>query len=528
MEVNKDVKANGLDKRPSFGTLIQVSGSTLATMVSGKPKPPEDSTTQDIAHECQHLMADRISSLPDEILVHILGFLLMKDAVATSVLSRGWRNLWKSLTTFKFDPVNKLGVYNRDIITLKSRVKQSRMQSYANWVNEVLQQLQHLRNVEEFWICSDFCENGAPYFDHWIAFAVEKKVRILNINLADDDGYCSEWKRCSFPTLSLSKEKASSVIQLSLRGVEICSPGFNIFTSLTSLTLTCLILTGDVCETAFSNCPLLEHLHIRVAYNLVNLKLVGSGLSRLKFLELYYCNHLKNVEIYAPNLVSFKYAGLKTHFAFKYVPKLVEARFGACSYYCNYELIKGGYNLISYAFSQLDSICTHFESLVLETNTMEVEGMSPQLCPTFISLKVLILFVDATCVNCIGLPSFLEACPVLSKFEVHINVHDTSIELKSRDQLSKASLSPHRFLKEIELSGFLHFLDQSYEMELVQYLVKTAVSLQKLTIITRAKCLQMDSDKIVWSKRKEEMQNARERAKQLCTELLPMAEVIVL
>ncbi|XVF70037.1 hypothetical protein PTKIN_Ptkin11bG0129200 [Pterospermum kingtungense] len=438
-------------------------------MDSGNPNLHEDSETQAIGNKCQHLMADRISSLPDEILIHILSLSLMRDAVASGALSRRWRNLWKSLTTFKFDPPNKLGVDKRDVITLCPKVKKSRMKSYAKWVDGVLQQLQHLLNIEEFWICSDLFEEGDPNLDRWMSFAAEKHVRVLQISLKYDKGYSSSWERCLFPTHHFTKEKAFSVTQLSLSRVEICNPGFNNFTFLTTLTLAYLTLTDDVCETAFSNCSILEHLHIRCVHKLTNLKLVGSSLSRLRYLELYDCDSLKNVEICAPNLVSFKYGGINTLFAFKGVPKL-------------------------------------FETLVLDTNTMEVEGMSPQLCPTFISLNVLVLFIDARYVNRIGFPWFLqEACPVLRKFEVHIDTSETNIELES-SEVSKASPLPHRFLKEIELSGFL---GQSYDMELVKYLVKTAVSLQKLTIITYQKVLRMSSDEVVCYNGKEKNSSKR-------------------
>lgn len=48
-------------------------------------------------------LADRISVFPDEILVSVLSLLPLKEAQATSVLSRRCRHLWASIITLNFD-----------------------------------------------------------------------------------------------------------------------------------------------------------------------------------------------------------------------------------------------------------------------------------------------------------------------------------------------------------------------------------------------------------------------------------------
>jgi len=45
---------------------------------------------------------DRVSSLPDSIICHILSFLPTKDTVATSILSERWKPLWLSVLTLDF------------------------------------------------------------------------------------------------------------------------------------------------------------------------------------------------------------------------------------------------------------------------------------------------------------------------------------------------------------------------------------------------------------------------------------------
>ncbi|OIW00240.1 hypothetical protein TanjilG_27491 [Lupinus angustifolius] len=49
---------------------------------------------------------DKLSGLHDYVLLHIMGFLRTKHAVRTSVLSKRWEHLWKSLASFKLDSSN--------------------------------------------------------------------------------------------------------------------------------------------------------------------------------------------------------------------------------------------------------------------------------------------------------------------------------------------------------------------------------------------------------------------------------------
>ncbi|EOA12673.1 hypothetical protein CARUB_v10027827mg, partial [Capsella rubella] len=49
---------------------------------------------------------DRLNELPEDLLVHILSFLPTKSVVATSVLSKRWRHVWKMVQNLKFDSEN--------------------------------------------------------------------------------------------------------------------------------------------------------------------------------------------------------------------------------------------------------------------------------------------------------------------------------------------------------------------------------------------------------------------------------------
>ncbi|XP_004496008.1 putative F-box/LRR-repeat protein At3g49150 [Cicer arietinum] len=46
---------------------------------------------------------DRLSDLPNAILLHIMSFMMIKDIVKTSTLSKRWKNLWKHLSELKLN-----------------------------------------------------------------------------------------------------------------------------------------------------------------------------------------------------------------------------------------------------------------------------------------------------------------------------------------------------------------------------------------------------------------------------------------
>ncbi|MED6106838.1 hypothetical protein PIB30_008225 [Stylosanthes scabra] len=100
---------------------------------------------------------DKISALPDSILLHILSFLHFKTVVATSILFRRWRNLWHSAPTVDLDDALFLGkeelfirfayavMLSRDLTQpiLKFRLK-AQHSSYAqcdvnSWVNSAIE-----------------------------------------------------------------------------------------------------------------------------------------------------------------------------------------------------------------------------------------------------------------------------------------------------------------------------------------------------------------------------------------------------
>lgn len=103
---------------------------------------------------------DRISQLPDEILVNILSRLAVKEAADTSVLSRRWRSLWTWIDRLDFDATKPL-----DEVALKTHLRKRHMKKYMRWVSSTLEMCKGQR-LEQFRICFHLNECAQDEIDN--------------------------------------------------------------------------------------------------------------------------------------------------------------------------------------------------------------------------------------------------------------------------------------------------------------------------------------------------------------------------
>ncbi|CAL2275251.1 unnamed protein product [Prunus armeniaca] len=125
------------------------------TSQSVQLKLDESGKRRKIIKDDEHkVVEDRISELPYEVIVSIVSLLPLKEAVATSILSRRWRYVWSSTTTLNLETVNF-----EDPETLNyfceldyDKRDQEEGHKYVNWVNHALKQhsgqsIERFRNV---------------------------------------------------------------------------------------------------------------------------------------------------------------------------------------------------------------------------------------------------------------------------------------------------------------------------------------------------------------------------------------------
>ncbi|KAK9278414.1 hypothetical protein L1049_027979 [Liquidambar formosana] len=210
----------------------------------------------------ENYLQDRISKLPNEMLICIISRLTFREAASTSVLSKTWRYLW----TFSTGSLDLDGSKKKWEEPWLLEVEQSK---YVTWVNQVLD-LHQGSTVDEFKVCFQLDNSFKCSINKSIGFAIAKRAQRFDLDLKTTAGLLGAPERYTFP------HECNVYIQT--------SRGLSSIKSLRSLSLKSANITGEILEFFLSSCPLLERLCVHSSEHLLNLKVAGSSL-QLKYLE---------------------------------------------------------------------------------------------------------------------------------------------------------------------------------------------------------------------------------------------------
>ncbi|KAL3620457.1 hypothetical protein CASFOL_035369 [Castilleja foliolosa] len=194
----------------------------------------------------KEMSIDRLSSLPDDILLHILSFLDsdLKQAAVTSVLSKRWQFLWSNLPKLNFsDP--SWEDHTLDVATWRDGTR-----DFVSRVNRTII-LRSASYLEQFKVDFLYDECYALDVNVWVRFAVKNNVKELSLKL-----------HYHFYTLPRVLYSNSSLTCLWLQRC-IVAPQLKIeWPCLTRLTVKEMELPDDVIQEILLGCPVLCRLEL--------------------------------------------------------------------------------------------------------------------------------------------------------------------------------------------------------------------------------------------------------------------------
>ncbi|KAK6917471.1 F-box domain, partial [Dillenia turbinata] len=292
--------------------IIDPCGSSVSVPIRSDSNPHKIRKSETLT-----LDIDRLSSLPDSLILEILSLLPIKEAISTSILSKRWRFLWHDLPILTFRS-SSFRIYPLVDKTLGFH-KTPKLQAFR----------------ANLWYNGKYASN----VDAWIRFALGKSVERLDLKLPlfkylrDDDN--KNYKKYSLPSILF---RNSSIRTMRLKSFQIGTRGLVInWKCLKNLHLCDAHLENRVVGSILSGSPVLECLELKDCSGFSQLDLKSKSLRKL-VLNGYDGGELMNyatvLEIVAPDIRSLVIGGQFSWKRFRVVNvgSLVDAKldFGLC------------------------------------------------------------------------------------------------------------------------------------------------------------------------------------------------------
>ncbi|ESQ44192.1 hypothetical protein EUTSA_v10006398mg [Eutrema salsugineum] len=346
---------------------------------------------------------DLFSSLPDDLLCHILSFLTTKEAALTSVLSKRWRHL------FAFGKREKEGILG----------------SFMDFVDRVLA-LQGDSPIEKFSLkCKTVVDSDRV--DGWICNALQRGVSKLDLFIDFQNMY---WLR---QEVSVSR----TLVELKVgRGFDLhwwpentcCLP------KLKTLVLDSTVLRCGQFRMLLLGCPALEVLDMTKILWMDTNVTVSSPILKKLTIDLHgYINvaSLKSLSLDAPSLVYFYYCdALAEDYPQVNLKNVVEAQIHLLvtqgqieqARALNNDLLEGDVFPGIGNVRKLVSGIKNVQELYLSPDTLEVLSRCCEAMPVFNNLKLLAIYSDMDR-GWQAMPGLLRNCPHLETLIIEGLLH---------------------------------------------------------------------------------------------------------
>lgn len=208
---------------------------------------------------------DRISSLPVELIYCILAHLPIHDVARTSILSRTWRNIWKTHTRLILDDSFSLKV--------SSKKSESCLSAFSGAVDKIL--FVHTGSIWDFELYVPE-KLQQSHIDRWCKHLSNKGIRTLKLSN-------SEWNACSIPSYIFD---CSELTQLKLFKWFLSPPHKSgCFSNLIEVSLVDVVITSEI---SFGN--QLQKLYLLRCRGIQHLSCQFTNNNNLRRLDISRCD----------------------------------------------------------------------------------------------------------------------------------------------------------------------------------------------------------------------------------------------
>ncbi|XP_042009308.1 F-box/LRR-repeat protein At1g55660-like [Salvia splendens] len=377
---------------------------------SNQQEPCEKHKRKKRRIECDKGVVDRISELPDEIIYIILSFLPLRQAASTSLLSHRWPDLWKHTSNLDFIDSNRR--HNIKTTEIENDSWDVSTCKNVKMVNSVLESHQALF-LKEFRIQFYINSSAQSTITKWLEFVWSRQVERLNLKFICDNS------------------PKHMLVLGDLLGEIRCMQ------HLKTLSLRCLIISGEDISLFLKNCPLLRELNIEGSHLTSEVKFCDSTLV-LEELRIRKCNIRESfINISAPNLALVSVDARPGQLWFENVPRLVDVNFAIYSARYTMQHFTSAVSCIT---SQLEKLTF---SLYLYPKKLSWNGF-----PIMPNLKELVVKESSLYEHGCLLPlkSVISACPCLQNFKFEFN--ESSV--KNAPNVERC---PHQYIKTMKFQG---------------------------------------------------------------------------
>ncbi|GMY37229.1 putative F-box protein At1g49610 [Fagus crenata] len=285
------------------------SWEELEDIYQRKRRKYNESISDDSDHD-EGPRQDRISALPDSILLCILSSLPTKDAIQTGVLSKRWAYLWTSVPSLSFS-----NEYWGDA------------DDFASDIDNTLI-LHRATKLTNFSVVTDYDSGLKPRLDLWVRFATTAKVDKLMLSLSSNP-YSTNSKAYVLPQHLYANEFVS---ELEFNFCKIKPSGVVNLSSLKRLCIGDTEIDDNAIKKVVMGSPRLEYLGLYNCCQVNRLEIASESLKKLVIRDYYMRSSVVKygleLEIVAPKIESLEILGSFTEkkFRIKDVSSLVEAK----------------------------------------------------------------------------------------------------------------------------------------------------------------------------------------------------------